>query len=110
MFAKLFIAALAIAAVAARPGVSSVVSYSSPAVVSAVAPTVYSSSTYHGVAAPAVAYSSYAPAAVSTYSAPAAYRTYTAPVATYGAYPSYATTYGAAPVAYSAYSPYATVY
>ncbi|KAL9701268.1 hypothetical protein quinque_004709 [Culex quinquefasciatus] len=110
MFAKLFIAALAIAAVAARPGVSSVVSYSSPAVVSAVAPTVYSSSTYHGVAAPAVAYSSYAPAAVSTYSAPAAYRTYTAPVATYGAYPSYATTYGAAPVVYSAYSPYATVY
>ena len=93
-----FVLALAIAAVAARPGYSAVTSYSSPAVVSAVAPAVvapYATRTYHGVSAP-LAYSSYV--APTTYSVPSAYA---APVSAYS--------YGA-PVAYSyGVSPY-TVY
>ncbi|XP_055631536.1 uncharacterized protein LOC129771668 [Toxorhynchites rutilus septentrionalis] len=94
MFAKLFIVALAIAAVAARPGVPLAATYAAPYV-----------STYHGVSAPAIAYSNYAaPAAVSTYSSPLATYSHGLPaVSTYSA---------GVPLAYSSLgvSPYTTIY
>ncbi|XP_055630370.1 larval/pupal cuticle protein H1C-like [Toxorhynchites rutilus septentrionalis] len=105
MFAKLFIVALAIAAVAARPGVPIAATYASPYVSAIGAPAVVATrSTYHGIGAPAIAYSNYAaPAAVSAYSSPLATYSHGLPaVSTYSA---------GVPVAYSSLgvSPY-TVY
>ncbi|XP_055534185.1 pupal cuticle protein C1B-like [Wyeomyia smithii] len=90
MFAKLIILAIAIAAVAARPGYSAVTSYSSP-VFSAVAPTVVATR-----AVPYAAPYSYSGVVPTAYSAPVASYSYGAPVASYAA---------GAPVVYSAGGP-----
>ncbi|XP_055537313.1 uncharacterized protein LOC129725462 [Wyeomyia smithii] len=100
MFVKLIIFVCAVAAAAARPNFSTVASYSSPAVVSAGAPTVRYTSPfgYSSVAAPTV---------VSPYSASVTPYSYGAPVTSYAAGTPLVYT-GGNPLAYSPYgvSPY----
>ncbi|XP_058834529.1 pupal cuticle protein C1B-like [Topomyia yanbarensis] len=100
MFAKLFILAIAVAAVASRPAISAVTSYSAP-VVSAVGPSVFATRSipYSAVATP-VAYSNVvSPAGVTAYSSPITPYSYGSPVAYSAGVP---VTYSAGvPVTYS---------